>query len=54
MSNINSYRRKFLSGIVGTAAAVSIAPGLVLREVQAKPADEAVTDKKTLGHVDRY
>ena len=49
MSQINSYRRRFLSGIAGTAAAVTIAPGVFLREVQAKPAGEAVTDEVRWG-----
>ncbi len=53
MSNIDSYRRKFLSGAAvatGTvAAAVTIAPGILLREVQAKPADQPVTDKVRWG-----
>lgn len=40
----NQYRRKFLTGVVGAAAAITIAPGVVLRQVEAKPADEAVTD----------
>lgn len=49
MSNIDSYRRKFLTGVAGTAAAVTIAPGIILREVNAKPADEAVTNAKRWG-----
>ncbi|HIP81259.1 MAG TPA: 4Fe-4S dicluster domain-containing protein [Leucothrix mucor] len=49
MSHIDSYRRKFLTGIVGTAAAVTVAPGILLREVNAKPADEAVTNVKRWG-----
>ncbi len=52
MSNINSYRRKFLTGLAGTAAAataITIAPGIVLREVSAKSADEAITDAKRWG-----
>lgn len=49
MSNIDSYRRKFLTGVAGTAAAVTVAPGVFLREVQAKPDDEAVTDKVRWG-----
>ena len=46
MSNIDSYRRNFLTGIgaiSATAAAVTIAPGVFLREVQAKPADQKVS-----------
>ncbi len=52
MSNIDSYRRKFLSGaavVAGTTAAVTIAPGVFLREVQAKPADQAVSNKVRWG-----
>ena len=45
----NQYRRKFLTGVVGAAAAITIAPGVVLRQVEAKPADEAVTDKVRWG-----
>ena len=43
MNNIDSYRRKFLSGVAGTAVAATIIPGVFLREVEAKPAGEAVT-----------
>jgi molybdopterin-containing oxidoreductase family iron-sulfur binding subunit len=49
MSQINSYRRKFLGGIAGTAALATVAPGIFLREVEAKAADEAVTDKVRWG-----
>jgi len=49
MSQINSYRRKFLGGIAGTAAVATVAPGIFLREVQAKETDEAVTDKVRWG-----
>ncbi len=49
MSQINSYRRKFLGGLAGTAAVATVAPGVFLREVQAKPANEAVTDKVRWG-----
>jgi len=49
MSNIDSYRRKFLGGLAGTAAVATVAPGVFLREVQAKPAEEAVTDKVRWG-----
>jgi len=43
VNNIDSYRRKFLSGVAGTAVAATIIPGVFLREVEAKPAGEAVT-----------
>jgi len=49
MSNINSYRRKFLGGLAGTAAVATVAPGVFLREVQAKPADEPASDKVRWG-----
>ena len=49
MSDIDSYRRKFLGGLAGTAAVATVAPGVFLREVQAKPAGEAVTDKVRWG-----
>jgi len=49
MSHIDSYRRKFLGGLAGTAAVATVAPGVFLREVQAKPADQAVTDKVRWG-----
>ena len=49
MSQINSYRRKFLGGLAGTAAVVTVAPGVLLREVQAKPVDEAVSNKVRWG-----
>jgi len=49
MSQINSYRRKFLGGLAGTAAVATVAPGVFLREVQAKSADEAVTNNVRWG-----
>ncbi len=52
MSNIDSYRRKFLTSvgaISATAAAVTIAPGVFLREVQAKPADQPVSSEVRWG-----
>lgn len=49
MSQINSYRRKFLGGLAGTAAVATVAPGVFLREVHAKPADEAVTNEVRWG-----
>ncbi|MEE9445249.1 MAG: 4Fe-4S dicluster domain-containing protein [Cocleimonas sp.] len=44
MSNIDSYRRKFLSGVAGTAVAATVIPGVFLREVEAKPVGDAVTN----------
>ncbi|MEH6455147.1 MAG: 4Fe-4S dicluster domain-containing protein [Cocleimonas sp.] len=52
MNNFDSYRRKFLTIVAGTAGAVAtlnVAPNLLLREAQAKPADEAITDAKRWG-----
>lgn len=40
--NVDNYRRKFLSGVAGAAAAITIAPGVLLRQVEAKPADQKV------------
>lgn len=34
--DINSYRRKFMKGLAGVAAVVTVAPGVVLRQVEAK------------------
>lgn len=48
-NNIDTYRRKFLVGVAGTAAAVTLAPGLILREAKAKDPAEAVTDAKRWG-----
>jgi len=43
-SNIDIYRRRFLSGTATTAAGLAVAPGVLLTEVaHAKPADQAVT-----------
>lgn len=52
MNNFDSYRRKFLTVVAGTAGAaatITVAPHLLLREVHAKPADEAITDAKRWG-----
>ncbi|MCK5901831.1 MAG: 4Fe-4S dicluster domain-containing protein [Cocleimonas sp.] len=46
---INSYRRKFLAGLAGITAVVTVAPGILLRQVQAKPAGDAVTSKVRWG-----
>jgi len=42
VSTVNQYRRKFLSGVAGAAAAITIAPGVLLRQVEAKPADQKI------------
>lgn len=52
MNNIDSYRRNFLTTLAGTAGAaatLTLAPNLLLRSAQAKPADEAITDAKRWG-----
>lgn len=49
MSNIDSYRRKFLTGVAGTAAVATVAPGVFLQQVQAKSADEPLSDKVRWG-----
>ena len=52
MNNVDSYRRKFLALVATTTGAVAtftVAPTLLLREAQAKPADEAITDSKRWG-----
>jgi len=46
VSNINTYRRKFLSGLTkvsASAATIALAPGVFLKEVHAKPADQPVS-----------
>ncbi len=45
---INRYRRKFLQGL-GASTAAALAPGLVLREVSAKPNDQAASDNVRWG-----
>ncbi len=43
-SNIDLYRRRFLSGTASVAAGLAIAPGILLHAVShARPADQAVT-----------
>ncbi len=52
MNNFDSYRRKFLTVVAGTAGAaatITVAPHLLLSEAHAKPADEAITDAKRWG-----
>jgi len=48
MSKFDAYRRKFLSVVgitTGAVAATTLAPNLILRQAQAKPDEEAITDK---------
>lgn len=47
--SINKHRRKFIAGIAGTATAITLAPGIFLRQVEAKPDNEAVTNKVRWG-----
>ncbi|HIQ07415.1 MAG TPA: 4Fe-4S dicluster domain-containing protein [Thiotrichaceae bacterium] len=51
LSNIDTYRRRFLAGAGVVATAGTVAPGLLLRQVQAKPdpEGEASTDQKRWG-----
>jgi len=52
VNNFDSYRRKFLTVVAGTAGAaatLTVAPSLLLREAQAKPVNEAITDAKRWG-----
>ena len=52
MNKIDFYRRKFLSGLVtvsASAATIAVAPGVFLREVQAKKPDEPVSSKVRWG-----
>lgn len=54
-NRVDEYRRKFMTLLGGTAAAATVAPGLMLREahaageVAAKPVEQAVTDAKRWG-----
>lgn len=47
--HINAYRRKFMMGLAGVATLATVAPNVILREVKAKPAGEAITDKVRWG-----
>lgn len=47
--NIDSYRRKFMQGIGVTAAAATLAPGMLLREAKASDKAGYVTDKVRWG-----
>lgn len=42
-NQIDRYRRRFLGGLTA-AAAVALAPGIILREVSAKPEDQPASD----------
>jgi molybdopterin-containing oxidoreductase family iron-sulfur binding subunit len=48
-NKIDQYRRKLLGGSAATVAGLALAPGLLLQTVQAKPNDQAVTDKNRWG-----
>ena len=47
--SVNISRRSFVEKSATAVAALSIAPGVLLNQVHAKPADEAVTDAKRWG-----
>lgn len=49
MSGVDLYRRKFLERIGVAFAGMTLAPGIVLQTVQARPADQAVTDNQRWG-----
>ncbi len=51
---IDTYRRRFMAAVSSAAAVAAIAPGMILREVQAadvikKPADQPVSNKTRWG-----
>lgn len=50
-NHIDQYRRRFLQGSAGAAAAAALAPGVFLHSTSAsaKPADEAVSNKNRWG-----
>lgn len=49
MNKIDQYRRRLLSGSAAAIAGLTIAPGVFLQAVQAKPVDEAVTSQNRWG-----
>lgn len=48
-NKIDSYRRKFLSASGVALAGLTIAPGVILNTVKAKPLDQAVSNKNRWG-----
>ncbi|MDJ0882422.1 MAG: 4Fe-4S dicluster domain-containing protein, partial [Gammaproteobacteria bacterium] len=48
-NKIDQYRRKFLGGTATAIAGLSVAPGVLLQTVQAKPVDQAVTSQNRWG-----
>ena len=48
-NQIDQYRRNFVGGSIAAAAGLAIAPGIILHTVQAKPADQPVSDKNRWG-----
>ncbi len=50
MNQVNAYRRRFMAAVTGTAAALTLAPGVFLREAQAadvtaRPEDQPASAK---------
>jgi|APSaa5957512576_1039674.scaffolds.fasta_scaffold27271_2 molybdopterin-containing oxidoreductase family iron-sulfur binding subunit len=48
-NKIDQYRRKLLGGSAAAVAGLTLAPGLILNTVQAKSADQAVSNKNRWG-----
>lgn len=48
-NKIDQYRRRFLGGSAVAFAGLTIAPGVLLQTVQARPADQAVSNKNRWG-----
>lgn len=49
VNKIDQYRRSFVGGSIAAVAGLSLAPGLILNTVEAKPDDQAVTSKNRWG-----
>jgi len=48
-NKIDQYRRNFVAGSVAAVAGLTIAPGVILQTVQAKPLDQPVSNKNRWG-----
>ena len=48
-NKIDQYRRRLLGGTAAAVTAAAVLPGLILRSVEARHADEAVTSKNRWG-----
>ena len=48
-NKIDQYRRRLLGGSAAAVAGLTLAPGLILNTVQAKPTDQAVSNKNRWG-----